>query len=100
MTLLALAPLAESLDMFIALAICYLPIIPFLILAYKASKSGSFQKESLGYPGGTKWVESKINLPFLKQGWFKFAIFWFVVASIFFWFFLWPDHHDVWFINE
>lgn len=93
-----LAPLAESYDMFVALGFCYLPIIPFLILAYIASKSGSWVKEPLNFRGGTKWVKSDVNVPFVKTGWFGFAFIWFVLGSIFFWLILWPDHYDVWFI--
>ena len=93
-----LAPISESFDMWVALAFCYIPIIPILIFAYKASKSGSMVQESLGYKGGYKWVKSDINVPFVKTGLFKFAIVWFIFGSLFFWGILWPDHHDVWFI--
>ena len=93
-----LAPIEESYDMFVALAFCYLPIVAFLILAYIASKSGSWVKEPLNYRGGFRYVKSDVNIPFVKTGWFQFAIVWFVFGSIFFWALLWPEHHDVWFI--
>lgn len=93
-----LAPIEESYDMFVALAFCYLPVFVCLILAYLASKSGSWVKEGLGYRDGTKWVRSKENVPFTKTGMFQFAIVWFIFGSLFFWIALWPDHHDVWFI--
>jgi len=84
-------------DMWIALFFCYAPIVVFLIFAFLASKSGSVVKEGLGYRGGHKWVSSNINVPFVKTGWFGFAIVWLVLGSIFFWVFLYPDHHDIWF---
>lgn len=93
-----LAPIAESYDMFIALAFCYLPVIPFLIFAYYASKSGSWVKEPTNYRGGMRWVRSDVNVPYFKTGWFKFSIVWLLLGSIFFWLILWPDHYDVWFI--
>lgn len=85
-------------DMWIALAFCYLPIIPFLILAIIASKSGSiYKRQKKGAPQGViEWVSSKENVPFYKQGFFQFAIAWLVLGSIFFWLILWPDHHDIW----
>jgi hypothetical protein len=83
-------------DMWIALAFCYLPIIALLIMAYKASKSGSLVKEPINSRGGYKWVKSDVNVPFVKTGWFQLAIVWFVLGSVFFWLILWPDHHDIW----
>lgn len=95
-----LAPLAENFDMWIAIAFCYLPIIPLLILAYISSRSGSMVKQH--QPGTPEWqytwVKSDINVPIVKTGWFQFAIVWLVFGSLFFWVALWPDHHDVWFI--
>ena len=93
-----LAPFADSYDMWVALAFCYLPVFIFIIFAYMSSKSGSWVKESLGYRDGYRWVKSDVNVPILKQGLFKMAILWLVLGSFFFWDFLWPDHHDVWFI--
>jgi hypothetical protein len=95
-----LAPLADNFDMYIAILICYVPIIPLLILAYKSHKSGSMVKQH--QPGTPDWqytwVKSDKNIPFVKNAWFHFAILWFVMGSLFFWVALWPDHHDVWFI--
>jgi hypothetical protein len=95
-----LAPLADNFDMYIAILICYLPIIPLLILAYVSSKSGSQVTEHVPgtAPWLTRWVKSKENIPFHKNTWFHFALVWLLLGSIFFWVALWPDHHDVWFI--
>jgi hypothetical protein len=84
-------------DMWIGLLFCYGPIIIFLINAYRSSKSGSLVKKSLGYRGGYEWVKSDINVPFIKTGWFGFAMVWLVLGSVFFWGFLYPEHSDVWF---
>lgn len=95
-----LAPLADNFDMWIAIAFCYLPIIPLLIIAYISSKSGSKVTEHIPgtAPWQTRWVKSDENTSFIKNAWFKFAIVWFILGSLFFWVALWPDHHDVWFI--
>lgn len=95
-----LAPIADSLDMFIALGICYLPIILFIILAYVSHRSGSQKKEQVpgAVKGLTRWVKDEGNIPFYKNAWFHFALAWLLLGSIFFWLILWPDHHDVWFI--
>jgi uncharacterized phage-associated protein len=82
--------------MWIALAFCYLPVIPMLYMAYKASKSGSLVKQPLGFNNGYKWVKSDANIPFVKTGWFQFAIIWLILGSFFFWVILWPDHYDIW----
>ena len=95
-----LAPFADNYDMWIALAFCYLPIIPCMILGYLASKSGSLVKQGTGGFGYYKWVKSDKNVPFVKTGWFQFGIVWLVLGSIFFWALLWPDYHDVWFILD
>jgi len=97
-----LAPLAENYDMWIAIAFCYLPVIIFTILAYRSSKSGSMVKEHVpGTPDWvTRWVKSDENIPFVKNAWFKFALVWLLLGSIFFWGALWPDSHDVWFILD
>jgi hypothetical protein len=87
----------NNFDMWIAIAFCYLPIIPFLILGYLSSKSGSWVKQATGGIGYYKWVKSDKNVPFTKTGWFQFAMVWLLLGSIFFFGFLWPDHHDVWF---
>jgi hypothetical protein len=102
MTLLALAPLAESFDFFLFLALCYLPPFIFFYFGWKASKSGSLVKRQVegAAPGVTEWVESKENIPFIKTGQFKFGIYWILLATFFFFVFLWPDHRDVWFINK
>lgn len=91
-----LAPFADNYDMWIALAICYLPIIALIIMAYKASTSGSLVKKPTNQKGGYEWVKSDINVPFVKTGWFQFAIVWLILGSIFFWLILWPDHNDIW----
>lgn len=88
---------ANNYDMWIGIAFCYLPIVFCLIMAYRSSKSGSYVKEPLNFRGGYKWVKSDINVPFVKTGWFGFAILWLVLGSVFFWGFLYPEHHDVWF---
>jgi hypothetical protein len=86
-------------DMWIAIAFCYLPIIPILVLAYISSKSGSKVKQ---HKPGTppwiyEWVNSDVNVPFVKTGWFKFAVLWLVLGTLFFFGMLWPDHQDIWF---
>lgn len=93
---------SNNYDMWIGILFCYGPIIPMLILAYKASTSGSYVKvQKPGAPTGvTIWVESKENIPYIKTGWFKFAMIWLVLGSLFFWGFLWPDSHDIWFQPE
>jgi hypothetical protein len=90
---------SNNYDMWIGILFCYAPIIPILIFAYKASKSGSLIKvQKPGAPTGvTEWKESKENIPFFETGWFAFAIGWLIFGSLFFWCFLYPDHHDVWF---
>lgn len=94
-----LAPFSDNYDMWIALAFCYLPIIPLMILAYISHKSKSKIKvRDLTTPHGIKWIPSDENVPFHKIAWFQFAIVWFVLGSIFFWLLLWPDYQDVWFI--
>ena len=102
MTLLSLAPLAESFDMFIALAFCYLPPFLFFYFGWKASKSGSIvKKQREGRPPGYyEWVKSDVNVPFVKTAQFLFGLVWILLGTIFFWAFLWPDHHDVWFITK
>jgi hypothetical protein len=94
-----LAPLSESYDMFVALGFCYLPIIVWIVFAIISSNSGSIVKEQIpGSVHNIRWVKSDKNVPFIKNGWFHFALVWFVLGSIFFWLILWPDHYDVWFI--
>jgi hypothetical protein len=90
---------ANNFDMWIGILFCYIPIIPMLIFAYKASKSGSFIKvQKPGAPRGvTIWIESKENIPLIKTGWFQFAMIWLALGSLLFWGFLYPDHHDIWF---
>lgn len=103
MELLAkLAPLAESFDMFIALAFCYLPPFIFFYFGWKASRSGSLiKKQKPGAPRGImEWVKSEENIPIYKTGFFQFGLVWILLASIFFWAFMWPDHQDVWFIMD
>lgn len=99
MTLLSLAPLAESFDMFIALAFCYLPPFIWLYFGWRASRSGSMVKRQRpGMPPGYyEWVPSDKNVPLTQTAQFKIALLWVVLGSIFFWALLWPDHHDVWF---
>jgi hypothetical protein len=86
-------------DMWIGIFFCYAPIIVFLILAFIASKSGSiYQRQKKGAAKGViEWIKSDVNVPIYKQGFFYFAIVWLVLGSIFFWGFLYPDHHDIWF---
>lgn len=90
---------ANNYDMWLGILFCYAPIIPMLILAYKASKSGSLvaTQKPVAVPGVTEWKESKENIPFIKTGWFQFAMIWLILGSLFFWGFLYPDHHDMWF---
>jgi hypothetical protein len=96
---LTLAPLSESFDMFIALAFCYIPPFIWLYFAYRSSKSGSRVAKKDPTVKGYTWVDSDENVPITKTGQFKMALLWFAFGSIFFWALLWPDHHDVWFIN-
>lgn len=96
-----LAPFADNYDMWIAIAFCYLPIIPLLIIAYISHKSKSQVKvRDLNTPHGIKWVPSDKNVPFHKIAWFQFALVWLLLGSIFFFGLLWPDYHDVWFILD
>ena len=88
----------NNFDMWIAIAFCFLPIIPLLIIAYISSKSGSMVKERIpGSPHNIRWVKADKNIPFHKNAWFQFALVWLILGSIFFFGALWPDHHDVWF---
>ena len=83
-------------DLYLLLALYVVPTIIFLFNAYRASKSGSMIKESTGYPGGYKWVESKENVPMTKTGWFRFWLlftFFFVVMFIL----IGSDRWDLWF---
>lgn len=101
MTLLwKLAPFADNYDMWIAIAFCYLPIIPLLIIAYISSKSGSLIRERIPNTTGVRWIKSDKNIPFIKNSWFHFAIIWLILGSLFFWTMLWPNYHDVWFILD
>ncbi len=98
MTLLALAPLAECYDMFIAIAFCFVPPFIWFYYGYKASKSGSIEKESTGYPGGYKWKDTpKVNVSFWVTAQFWFGLIWLLGGTLFFFAGLWPQHHDVWF---
>ena len=98
MTLLTLAPFAESYDMFIAIAFCFLPPFIWWYYGYKASKSGSIKKVPTGYPGGYKWEKDPtVNVSFWKTAHFIFGALWMFFGALFFFAFLWPDHSDVWF---
>ena len=98
---LTLAPLSQSFDMFIALAFCYLPPFVFFYFGWRASKSGSIQKEQRpGFgPGYYEWKDSDVNISFWKTGQFYFGLTWLFLGTIFFWALLWPDHSDVWFVK-
>ena len=50
-------------------------------------------------PGYFEWVKSDENVSFWKTAQFYFGLTWIFLGSLFFWAFLWPDHHDVWFVN-
>jgi hypothetical protein len=97
-----LAPFADNYDMWIAIAFCFLPIIPLLILAYISHRSGSQKKVQVpgAAPGVMHWVPDVGNVPFHKIAWFQFALVWLLLGSIFFFGLLWPDYHDVWFILD
>jgi hypothetical protein len=101
MQLLKLAPLSESLDMFIALGFCYLPVLVWFYFGWRASKSGSYvKKQREGFPfGHYEWVKSDENVPFTKTAQFKIGMLWLFFGSLFFWALLWPDHSDVWFVK-
>jgi hypothetical protein len=88
----------NNFDMWIAIAFCFLPIIPLLILAYKSHKSGSQKKVQVpgAAPGVMHWIPDVGNVPFYKIAWFQFALVWLLLGSIFFFLLLWPDYHDVW----
>ncbi len=94
-----LAPFSESYDMFIAIAVCYLPPVIWFYFGYRAAKSGSIQKRQReGMPPGYyEWVKSDVNVSFWNTGQFYIGILWLFLGTLFFWAFLWPDHHDVWF---
>jgi len=96
MNFLALAPLAESGDMFVAIVFCFLPPFIWWYVGWKASKSGSIRKESTGN-GGYKWVYDQVNVSFFKTAHWYFGLLWLVLGTLFFFAGLWPQHHDVWF---
>jgi hypothetical protein len=89
----------NNFDMWIAIAFCFLPVIPLLILAYKSYKSGSVVKEHMPgtAPWQTRWVKSEVKVPFVQNAWFQFAVIWLILGALFFFGALWPDHHDIWF---
>jgi hypothetical protein len=89
----------NNFDMWIAIAFCFLPVIPLLIIAYKSYKSGSQKKVQVpgAAPGLTHWVPDEGNVPFTKNAWFQFAVIWLILGALFFFGALWPDHHDIWF---
>lgn len=94
-----LAPAKDSHDMFIAIGFCYAPILIFIYLAYRASRSGSIVKKATWYRGGFKFEYSPGNISFWQSAWVFFAACWFLGGSFFFWVMLWPQHHDVWFVQ-
>ena len=94
--LLSLAPLSQSYDFFIAIFCCFILAFVWLYYAYKASKSGSVEKKSTGYPGGYQWIDSKVNVPIYQTGHFYMFILHVVFGTIIF-ILLWADHADVWF---
>jgi uncharacterized membrane protein len=97
MTLLALAPLAQSYDMFIAIAFCFIPPFIWWYYGLKASKSGSYKKVPTGRDT-YKWGDDPtVNVSFWKTAHFYFGALWMFFGLIFFFAGLWPQHHDVWF---
>jgi hypothetical protein len=100
--LLTLAPLEYSFDMFVAIFFCFLPPFIWFYFGWKASKTGSYvKKQRPGMPTGVyEWVKSDENVPFVKTAQFIFGILWLALGAIFFFGLLWPDHHDVWFIQQ
>jgi hypothetical protein len=98
--LLTLAPLSQSIDMFIAIAFCFIPPFIWFYYGYKASKSGSIYKKGReNMPGYYEWAESDINVSFWKTAHFYIGVTWLILGTIFFFALLWPDHADVWFVN-
>lgn len=95
---LKLAPISESFDMFIALAFCYLPVLIWFYFGWRASRSGSYEK-TINDKGHVIWNESENNVSFFNTAQFKIGMLWLFFGSLFFWFLLWPDHADVWFIK-
>lgn len=94
MTLLTLAPLADSYDMFIAIFFCF--IAPFSLLpgAFKAHNSGTKY-----YDHNLKmWIYNKEDkIPIYKTGQFMLFALWLVLGLGFF-IFLGSDRWDIWFI--
>ena len=92
--LLKIAPFSQSYDFWIAIFFCYVLAFVWLYFGYRASRSGSRVQNVHG-----QWIEGKGNKPIEQTGHFKMFLLHLVLGSIFFWANLWPDHHDVWFIN-
>jgi hypothetical protein len=95
-----LAPFSESYDMFIAILFCFIPPFIWFYYGYRASKSGSYYKKQDEKSAVYEWAESDENVPFVKTGQFYIGLLWLVFGSIFFFAFLWPEHHDIWFIQK
>lgn len=96
--LLKLAPIAESYDMFIALAFCFLPVLVWFYFGYRAARSGSYEK-IINDKGQTVWVQSDKNVSFFSTAQFKVGLLWLFFGTLFFFGLLWPDHSDVWFVK-
>ena len=98
MTLLKLAPFAQSWDFWVLLFACYGASLIWLFFAWRASKSGSiittFDKNNHRIE-----TPSDENISIFKSGYFAFFCLHFVLGQIFFWAMLWPDYQDVWFIK-
>ena len=94
MTLLELAPLSQSYDLFIYLLIMLTPVV-WIPKAIKASKSGTKMFDHMQ----NKWIYSNERIPVYKTGQFLFACLHFVLVQVFFWAMLWPSYQDVWFIK-
>lgn len=97
MTLLKLAPWAQSWDFWALLFLCYLSSLIWLYRAYRASQSGSIITtfNELGHRIETPSDE---NIPIYKTGYFLFFCLHIVIGSVIFWA-TWADFHDVWFIK-
>ena len=97
MTLLKLAPFAQSWDFWVLLFACYGASLIWLFFAWRASKSGSIVTtfDSLGL---RKETPSDENVPIYKTGFFIMFLLHIVLGSVIFWA-TWADFHDVWFVK-
>lgn len=92
MTLLTLAPFADSYDMFIAIFFCFIAPFFFLPRAFQSAKSGTKMYDH----NLRMWLYDKKPIPVYKTGQFVLFALWLVFGLAFF-IFLGSDRWDVWF---